>query len=587
MIILIFYFFIAPQFIQGGDTSELVMASYHRLVAHPPGYPLFTWLQFIWTHVFDVSTVFWRASILSSLFGIIALAAVVFPLKGLKYGTWAALLLIGLKAEFIEASVLPDVFSLHAVFVALIGYFFLFSHHAKKDLWVIVLFIFSLTNHHTSIFLFPIFLYSVGHLVQRKDYRSLILSLGIGLSLFISFYLSILLLNPGHPLSWGQVNNLTGLVHHFLRSDYGTFQLAATNSSSSLEAFKFMLKNLWPMLLVGLVVGGVAIKDKDSSLKSVPFILWSLVLFMTLLFPLAMNVTSEHIGAEVLKRFHVMPLIVLSLWIVFLLTKLAFTKKKSLSILLSTIPALLFNIVSAEGFLTLRNDSIIEDYANNFYAIGKSNHPSLIVAETDASYFGLRYIQSFDKEEDTGEVAIVSLPLFFHPWYLAKVQNYLPEFTLTRAEDIYRSKYINKDQDIIKPNLQRMVFFFTKGYVDGTKYKVTFFPLGRMLEEGKGINFKAFPIHINHRTEIDYQGPQAFTKLKLFYEYSHFDYAQGVEKAQVNDFNGAQKSMEETLKKVPYAYPAMSSLCMNFPDSYNFCKSTELQMLEEKTKYFY
>ncbi len=587
VVILIFYFFIAPQFIQGGDTPELVMASYHRLVAHPPGYPLFVWLQFVWTHLFDISTVFWRASILSSIFGVIAIAAVLFPLKDLKYCIWAALLLIGLKPAFIEASVLPDVFSLHAAFVALIGYFFLFSHHARKDSLVIILFILSLTNHHTSIFLFPVFLYSLGHLVQRKDYRSLIVSLGIGLSLFTGLYLSILLLNPAHPLSWAEVNNLPGLIRHFLRSDYGTFQLAATKSSSGLEAFSFMFKNLWSMLLIGLVVLGLALKDKISSLKSIQFLLWSLILFITLSFPLAMNVTSKHVGAEVLKRFHVMPLIVLALWIVFLITRLKLSKSKIFSLLVSIFPALYFNIISTPDFLGLRNDSIIEDYANNFYAIGKSNHPSLIVADTDASYFGLRYIQSFDEGVRPNEMAIVSLPLFFHPWYLAKVQVNLPEFTLPRAEEIYRSKYINRDQDIIRPNLQKTRFFFTKGYVDGIKYKVTFFPLGRMLEEGEGINFQEFPIHINHRVEIDYQGPQAFTKLKLFYEYSHYDYAQGVEKAQVNDFNGAQKSMEETLKKVPYAYPAMSSLCMNFPDSYNFCKSTELQMLEEKTKYFY
>lgn len=587
LVFLIFYFLIAPQFIQGGDTPELVMASYHRLVAHPPGYPLFVWLQFVWTHLFDVSTVFWRASILSSLLGVIALAAVLFPLKGLKYCLWMAILLVGLKPEFIEASVLPDVFSLHAVFVALIGYFFLFSNYAKKDAWIVILFISSLTNHHTSIFLFPVFLYSFGHMVQRKDYPSLILSLGIGLSLFTGFYLSIFFLNPDHPLSWGEVNNLPKLFHHFLRSDYGTFQLAATKSSSGLEAFRFMLSHLWSMLLIGLVVLGIALKDKLSSLKSFPFILWSLVLLITLSFPLAMNVTSEHVGAEVLKRFHVMPLIVLSLWIVFIVTRLTFTKKKVLTLTLAMLPALYFNLISIQDFLNLRNDSVIEDYVKNFYAIGKSYFPSIIVADTDASYFGLRYIQSFDKEGDNNEVAIVSLPLFFHPWYLGKVQTYLPEFTLPRAEEIYRSKYLNKDQDIIQPNLQKTRFFFTKGYVDGGKYKVTFFPLGRMLEVGEGINFKEFPININHKMEIDYEGPQAFTKLKLFYEYSHYDYAQGVEKAQVNDFKGAQESMEKALNKVPYAYPAMSSLCMNFPDQYDFCKSTELQTLDEKTKYFY
>src|SRR5690606_14281873 len=114
----------------------------------------------------------------------------------------------------------------------------------------------------------------------------------------------------------------------------------------------------------------------------------------------------------------------------------------------------------------------------------------------------------------TSKVAIVSLPLFFHPWYLTKVQSHIPEFILPRAEEIYRSKYINKDQDIIKPNLSQTRFFFSKGYTDGLLYKVTFFPLGRMLEEGKGVYFQEAILQINYRPEIDYQGPQAFTKLK-------------------------------------------------------------------------
>lgn len=581
-------FFIAPKSIQGGDTSELVMAGFHRLVAHPPGYPLFVWLQFTWTHLFEFSTVFWRASILSSLFGAIALAAVGLPLKNSKNLLWVLLLLVvGLKSEVLESSVLPDVFSLHALFIALIGYFFLFSPHPKKHSWVIFLFILSLTNHHTAVFLFPVFLYSFWNLLVRKEHRSLWLAVVSGLLLFAGLYFSILLLNPKHSLSWGEVYNLSGLVHHFLRTDYGTFQLAATQSSQGTEAFIFMLKNLWPLFLILTVVAGLSIKTKAIILKNGPFILWSLALLITLAFPLIMNVTSKHVGAEVLRRFHVMPIMILTSWALFLLRNLDLTKKNRIILLASIMPALYSNFVSAPEFFDLRNDSVIEDYAKNFYSIGKSQKNSIIVAETDTSYFALRYLQSFDQDAQNAKVAIVSLPLFFHQWYLKKVQDQIPGFNLPRSEEIYLKKHINKDQDIFKPNLFQMRFFLTKGYTEGSMYKVTFFPLGRMLEEGKGVFFQDFPIVIKTIPEISYRGPQAFTKLKLFFEYSHYDYARAVELTEANDFNGAQKSMEDAISKVPYAYPAMASLCMNFPDKYDFCKSTLLQKLEEQTLYFY
>ncbi len=587
-VILGFFFFMAPKYIQGGDTSELVMASYHRLVAHPPGYPLFVWLQFFWTHLFEFSSVFWRASILSCVLGVIALAGLSLHLKDSNKTLLSVLLMVvALKPEVLESSVLPDVFSLHAVFIALIGHFFLFSPHQKKHSAVIFLFILSLTNHHTTVLLFPIFLYSLWHLIIRKEYRTLMLAAGTGTVLFIALYLSIFLLNPKHPLSWGEINNLSALVRHFLRTDYGTFQLAASKSSKGNEAFIFMLKNLWPLFLIGMVVVGLAIKDKVSTLKTLPFLTWSAALLITLAFPLIMNVTSEHVGAEVLRRFHVMPIVVLTSWALFLLRGMKLTKMKGILLFIATIPALYSNILSTSGFLNLRNDSVIEDYAKNLYSIGKSKTPSVIVAETDTSYFALRYLQSFDQDPKATKIAIVSLPLFFHPWYLVKVRSRVPDFNLPRSEEIYLKRHINKDQDIFKPNLARIRFFLTKGYKEGSKYKVTFFPLGRMLEEGKGVLFQDFPIEMNTTPEINYQGPQAFTKLKLFFEYSHFDYAKGVEKALANDFTGAQKSMEEAISKVPYAYPAMSSLCMNFPDQYNFCKSTELQELEEKTLYFY
>ena len=59
--LLLFYSCLLSLFIQGWDTAELVAAGYHRLNPHPPGYPLYIWLQHSWTHLFPVSTVFWRA----------------------------------------------------------------------------------------------------------------------------------------------------------------------------------------------------------------------------------------------------------------------------------------------------------------------------------------------------------------------------------------------------------------------------------------------------------------------------------------------------------------------------------------------
>jgi len=71
--VLITYYFYLPVNLQGGDTSELVSAAYFNLVAHPPGYPLWSLLQRFWIHLIPLKSIFWRASLLNSLFSVGAL----------------------------------------------------------------------------------------------------------------------------------------------------------------------------------------------------------------------------------------------------------------------------------------------------------------------------------------------------------------------------------------------------------------------------------------------------------------------------------------------------------------------------------
>ena len=130
-LVTVMFFSISPKFIQGGDTAELVNASYHLFVPHPPGYPLFLWLQHFWTHLLTVSTVFWRASILNSIFGITALYFVTRPQRSSIFGI-LLLLSLASQAEFIEASVLPDVFALHGLLVAVFCWVYFYKNTSLR-----------------------------------------------------------------------------------------------------------------------------------------------------------------------------------------------------------------------------------------------------------------------------------------------------------------------------------------------------------------------------------------------------------------------------------------------------------------------
>jgi hypothetical protein len=116
-----FYLCCLPLHVQGGDTGELVASAYGLFVPHPPGYPLWTWLQTLWINIFSINTVFWRASLLSSLFALGTLWMISFSLRKTGLLLWLCLPLLALSTSFREAAVLPDVFSLHAFFIAAIG----------------------------------------------------------------------------------------------------------------------------------------------------------------------------------------------------------------------------------------------------------------------------------------------------------------------------------------------------------------------------------------------------------------------------------------------------------------------------------
>jgi hypothetical protein len=585
LLLLLVYVAFLPLYVQGGDTAELVAAAFHGLLAHPPGYPLYLWLQKLWLNVLPVSSVFWRASLLNAILAILALYFLCRPLLSRYIWFVLPLLMLGLKSEFIEASVLPDVFSLHALFVALIGYHFFLSEKDHRQYWVAFLFWFSFANHHTSVLLFPCYLFSLWE--TRHQRERLLCFIVFSLSGLIGsglLYLSLFLLDTGHPLSWGNISSLSELFAHIIRADYGTFKLASGQGSFGGKAFFFFLSSVWPQLLAAGVIFYFSLLPDRSLLSDKKFLAWTGCLVLTLLFPLALNVNPNFMGEEILRRFHVMPLIVLTAWCIYLLRKIEAKKEVILYVYLAFIPATLINLTGIRHFLNLRNDSTIEDYARNLYREAQNKAPAMVVLENDTAYFALRYLQAFEKGPASGKVVVVTMPLFFHPWYLKKVQLTFPEFQLEDAPSIYRERRMNQDRQLIRPNLENISFIFTSKYREGDQYEITFLTLGRMLRPGSGVLFSPVERIINFTPSVEDRGPQHFTKLRLFYEYSHWFLPQALHAMDNEEKEKAISLWKENQRVVPYAFPAMANLCA-YQEYLEFCK--DLQYWEKATLGFY
>lgn len=164
------------------DSGELITAAVHLGVPHPPGYPFWTLVNWLFIHLFPVGHIAWRANLCSSLFGALAcgvvalitsfLAASLCRIPSIGDGLpddlrrWippTAGVLAGTSLGFLESlwfqSVITEVYSLNIFVFALILLFLLRSSLAPERLrWLALAFFFfgvGLTIHQSVVLFAP------------------------------------------------------------------------------------------------------------------------------------------------------------------------------------------------------------------------------------------------------------------------------------------------------------------------------------------------------------------------------------------------------------------------------------------------
>lgn len=553
-----------PLYVQGGDTGELVAAAYRRLVAHPPGYPIWVWVQHAWTQTFTVSTVFWRAALLNALFALGVLGILARALWRHTVAFWLCVPLLALSTVFTEAALLPEVFSLHALFVAALWALYLFREGATREWLIPFLFFAGFAHHLTIVLTTPIVAGLIWELRRSRPalVRAALGSLA-GLAVAAGAYASLLALHTTSPFSWGELRDFSSLWHHFLRGDYGTFQLVANEAPFSLWVFQdFAARTLLPAAPL-LVLAAWAL-FRNRKLQRHARLRWAaLSALASALFLFTLNLPRGGMSEEIALRFHLMPLVQLAFLGGFILTNAELPKRAGLVAAALFAPAVLFLLVRAAELPRLRPDSVMEDYAVNLLAQAERHGPALVLAESDHAFYSLRYAQAVLGEGSRVTVAVP--PMFFHPWFEWKVRARLPEFRLPNRVDIFRTREMRLETDLFAPNLRKVRFVVTKGYPVSPETKVTFLGLGRLLGPGGGVFFDeagAAAIELYSPAPRSTDGPQAFGKKFHFAQYSHFYLAKGRQEFSTGNLTGARASWEKALSIVPYALPALINLCV-------------------------
>lgn len=228
--------------VYGGDTGDFIAASIVMGVAHPPGYPLFTFIGFLLTRI-DIFTPAFMVGLVSAISS--SLSVAVFYLISLrltksKFISVISSLILAFNFLFWFYAEIAEVFSLNVLFsLILILLALLFSEKKKKEIFFLLTFFagLSLTNHHTIVLIFPtIFILTFKEALKifkkpKNIFFSFLFTL-LGFSVYL--YVPIAsFFNP--PVNWIPVNDVQSFLRLFLRSDYGTFNAGPFSAVSFAE----------------------------------------------------------------------------------------------------------------------------------------------------------------------------------------------------------------------------------------------------------------------------------------------------------------------------------------------------------------
>ncbi len=152
----------------GGDSGEFQYIPYILGIAHPTGYPLYTFWGWLWTHLLVIGNVAYRMNLFSAFGGALTagvLYLIIHRVTGRHVPAVAAALFLAFSPTFWFESIIAEVYTLNLLFTALCLLLLLRWQERKTKLELFA-FIYglSLTHHRDMILLLPafvIFIYEV------------------------------------------------------------------------------------------------------------------------------------------------------------------------------------------------------------------------------------------------------------------------------------------------------------------------------------------------------------------------------------------------------------------------------------------
>jgi hypothetical protein len=325
--ITLLYVSTATPHVLGDDNGEFCTLYAAGGVAHPSGYPLYTLVlrAFSWL---PVATPALGAALVTAGIGVLALALAYAACRAWSAGRAAAAFACVLYATAPLAwdlSTRAEVFALTTAIAAAIllvgspsGPF----RGAQRAALLGLALGLGLSHQHTVVLLAPIVAWAAVDACResaRTSYTAAMLFAGVLVGLLPYATLPIAARSGGWV--WGDLTTPSGLVAHFLRRDYGTTQLTIRTTRPPLAANLLALARTlfvdlrgvgFALALASLAVGVVRGLRPGAERRSraIAALAASFVLAGPL-FALLMNVELSPEGLASVRRFHLLPMVLL------------------------------------------------------------------------------------------------------------------------------------------------------------------------------------------------------------------------------------------------------------------------------------
>ena len=489
VVVLLVYGATSAQHVLGGDSGEFATLAATGGVAHPPGYPLYT-LVLRALRWLPASEPAHRASLITALIGAansalcyrasrawgasqVASATVTFTFAPLTWqlstspeafalNTCVALALVALAAKTPED---PRAALRHAALLALLAGL-------------------GISNHHSIVLLAPIGLFAWGASVRASKrplaaVASSIAALFVGLLPYAYLVYAARNFDPMTTWMWGDTKDLSGLVTHFFRREYGTTQLGISNSppqiSAQLVTFaKATLVDLQgvPLLaLVGLLILIRRAKDVRVGFRFRWCMLLTSVVVSGPLFLMRFNTPPRGVGALIVERFYLLPWAILLVACARALDGFAVASLRRVRWL---VPAGLAAAMAFVSFDAVREHHrpTVAQYVRNTLALVEPN--AILVGGGDHRFGGFLYARLALSERR--DVAFVNPVLMLGTWYTPQAEALVGR-SLTRPHD----QVLNGGLLLGELLATRRPIYLTDWTVDESRKLIPTYPIGPVM----------------------------------------------------------------------------------------------------------